>query len=68
MADSIVKHTPLGCIIVEISLQEGAQIPSSEVADLIELLRETANNLEQTYQHCIKGQTYLTVQASLRIH
>ena len=57
MADTLLKTTPKGWISVEITLSgEAPKIPMSEVLDLIRILRETADNLEETFQRCKKGQ------------
>ena len=57
MADTLFKTTPKGWISVEITLSgEAPKIPTSEVLDLIRILRETADNLEETFQRCNKGQ------------
>mgnify|MGYP001610572654 CR=1 FL=1 len=57
MAGVLTKTTPEGWISVEITLSgEAPKIPMSEVLDLIRILRETADNLEETFQRCSKGQ------------
>ena len=70
MADTLTKVTPLGLISVEITLEgEASQIPTSEVLDLVKLLRETADNLEAVTNHCVKGQhPAMSMGFSFKVH
>ena len=68
MADTLNKSTPLGLITVEITLEgEAPKIPTSEVLDLIRLLRETADNLEETLGSCVRSPN-LMLTPTLGVH
>lgn len=68
MTDSLIKHTSLGLISIEIHVDgDGPTIPTSEVHDLIALLYETAHNLETALNSHVKKEL-LPMHVSHRIH
>ena len=69
MPNNILKRTPLGCLSLEILVEsEDPHIPTSEVLDLIDLLRETANNLESGYKSYTKNVGFTGNSAGLKVH
>ena len=68
MPDPLIKTTPLGLISIEIRIDGDAPtVPTSEVRDLIVLLRETANNLQATLNYCAGQEPHL-MSVSLKVH
>ena len=69
MPNNILKRTPLGYLSMEILVEsEDTHIPTSEVLDLIDLLRETANNLESGYKNYTKNVGFTGSSVGLKVH
>ena len=66
MADTMIKRTALGLVLLEITLEgEASKIPAEEITDLIRILRETADNFESIMKHCATGSA---LPSSLHVH